>query len=108
MNSTEIERRKQVALEAIRRAYGTVADQYGATLFVSHHLSELGAGYWQAHLQAERPEPSQVLSLLTLLSPEEDDDLSQLDFSLPGNVSDYVISVTFDESGAVDEIAMES
>jgi len=38
----EIERRRNVALNAIRQAFDTAADQHGATLFVSHHLEELG------------------------------------------------------------------
>ena len=45
-NSDEIKRREKAALEAIRQAYGTEVDEHGATLFVSHHLTEINSNYW--------------------------------------------------------------
>ena len=64
----EIKRREMSALAAIRDAFGTEADEYGGTLFVSHHLDELDATYWQSNLATTSPEPEQVLGLLELKS----------------------------------------
>ena len=46
----EIERRKQVAISAIKSAYGTEDDEYGSTLFVTHHLEEIETAFWRKHL----------------------------------------------------------
>lgn len=37
-----------------------------------------------------------------------DNDLDTFDFTLPDDVTQYVISVSFDETGAVEGISMES
>jgi type II secretory pathway pseudopilin PulG len=107
----EIERRRNVALNAIRQAFDTAADQHGATLFVSHHLEELGQDYWQKHCGTARPDSKQVLDILTLRShwgDDDDDGIDTFDFSLPDNVTNYVISVSFDDNGDVTGITMES
>ena len=99
------------ALAAIKSAFGTGADEFGATLFVSHHLDELDPAYWESRLGTAEPEPSQVLDLLVLdpnWGQEDDDDIDSFDFTLPDGVTDYVISVNFDEKGQVTEISMES
>jgi hypothetical protein len=101
---TEIERREKVALAAIRDAFGTEADEFGGTLFVSHHLEELDANYWMANLGTATPAPARVLDLLKLRSHWGDDDdvgIDVFDFTLPGGVTNYVISVQFDESGGI-------
>jgi hypothetical protein len=110
-NHDEIERRKNIALAAIRSALAKEEDDYGAKLFVSHHLDEIEETYWQKHLGAARPEPSRVLDILELQSHwsvEEDDGIETFDFTLPEDVTNYVISVHFNESGQVEEITMES
>ncbi len=107
----EIERRKTAAISAIKNAFGTEADEYGATLFVSHHLEEIEQEYWQAILGSPVPEPEQVLDILVLQShwgDENSDGMDTLDFTLPGGVTDYLISVSFDGAGEVEEISMES
>ena len=107
----EIERRRKTALTAIKQAFATPADEHGATLFVSHHLEELGPDYWQQHCGTNRPEPKQVLDILALRShwsEEDDDGIETFDISLPGDVTDYVISVSFDEGGEVTDVTMES
>lgn len=109
----EIERRERAALAAIRQAFG-IDDESGATLFVSHHLEEIDASYWEKHLGAPKPEPIRVLDLLELRSHWGDDDgddekgFETFDFTLPDDVTDYVISVRFDDSGKVEDISMES
>ncbi len=107
----EIERRKSAAISAIKKAFGTEEDEYGATLFVSHHLEELEEDYWQANLGTPKPEPGQVLDILNLEThwgDEHSDGMDTLDFTLPGDVTNYLISVSFDAAGEVEEITMES
>jgi hypothetical protein len=106
-DSTEYERRKRAAMEAIRSAFGRTEDEYGGTLFVSHHLEHLDGNYWLKQLGSDRPEPNRILDLLEIQSDPEDG-LETLDFSLPESVTNYVICVTFDSDGKVEDISMES
>jgi hypothetical protein len=41
-------------------------------------------------------------------SGEPKGDLENFDFTLPGDVTDYVVSVRFDEKGEIDSLCMES
>ena len=107
----EIERRKKIAIYAIKSAFGTEEDEYGATLFVTHHLEEIEESFWQKHLGTTQPEPRRILDILVLRShwgDDDDDGIDVFDFTLPEDVTDYVISVRFDEEGQVEEITMES
>lgn len=107
----EIVRREKLAISAIKSAFGTEDDEYGATLFVSHHLEEIEKDFWKKHLGTTEPEPRQVLDILVLRShwgDEDDDGIDTFDFTLPEDITDYVISVRFDEEGQVEEITMES
>jgi hypothetical protein len=112
----EIKRREQAARQAIKKAFGTEEDEFGATMFVSHHLEEIDSSYWQKHLATETPEPAKVLDLLVLQShwgdgdelDTVDDGIDTFDFTLPEEVTNYVISVRFDDDGEVEEISMES
>lgn len=102
--------RIQMALAAIRRAFGTADDEYGVTLFVSHHLEEVEGSYWEQHLQTPSPGAQEVLGLLEP-SPswsKGEDGSESIDFTLPGGVTDYVLCVRFDDTGEVEEITMES
>lgn len=115
-SSDEIERRHKAAIDAIRRAHGTFTDAHGATLFVSHHLDELDDKYWLKHCGVSRPTPTQILDVLVLKkhwgcnenNEIDDDAIETFDFTLPGNVTHYVICVEFDKNGDVDGISMES
>ena len=107
----EIERRTKVALDAIKQAYGTSGHELGVTGFVTHHIEELPDEYWQEHCGDTNPKPEQVLNVLVLRShwsEEDDDGIDIFDFTVPGDVTDYVISVSFDENGEVENIVMES
>ena len=107
-DNSEIERRTKAALEAIQHTLGTAGDEYGATLFVKHHVAELPASYWKEHLGTAHPKPTDVVGLLELRSHWGKRKLETFDFSLPGDVTNYVISVHFDQAGLVDGIEMES
>jgi len=106
----DFEIRRAAASAAIRRAHGTPEDEHGATLFIAHHIEELADEYWVKHCGVETPTASQVLDILvpkpSLEEEEELDDM--LDFTLPDDVTDYVICVEFDEDGHVAGITMES
>lgn len=109
IENDSIQKRTEIARSAIKAAYGTEDDEYGATLFVSHHLDELEPAYWQQQFHTTTPEPNRILDALILRSEfEEDDSIDSLDFTLPGDVTNYVLCVTFDDDGEVDDISMES
>ena len=106
MNKQELKIREKIALDAIKASFGTENGEYGANLFVQHHLEELEKDYWEKQIGISSPTPDQVLNILRLKSHWDDEKI--FDFTLPGGVTDYVLSVTFNESGRVDEIGMES
>jgi hypothetical protein len=110
-NVDEVAAREKAALAAIRRSFGTAEGEFGANLFASHHLEEIDGAYWQKHLGTKKPEPAQVLDILILRShwaDDENDGIQVFDFTLPDEVTNYVISVRFDYSGEVEDISMES
>ena len=102
------EKRKKQAMAAIKKALGTEEGEESVDLFISHHLEELPPSYWKKRCGTSSPKPKAVLALLKFHSSWGEGDVENFDFSLPGDVSDYVISVHFDEEGAIDEISMES
>jgi hypothetical protein len=106
---TEVEGgRKKLAQDAIKQAFGTEAGEDSVNLFVEHHLEELPQNYWQQHLGSGTPDPSAIIGLLQLRSSWGEGDIEYFDFTLPDDVTDYVVSVHFDEAGTVDSISMES
>ena len=106
INKEVIMSNQHKALEAIKKSLGTEAGEYGIDLFVSHHLEELPSSYWLKHLNITIPSSEQVISLLTLREKWEGEET--YDFTLPGEVTDYVISVSFDDEGNIEDIVMES
>ena len=103
-----LKEREQQAIAAIRQALGTEAGEDNIDLFVEHHLAELPQSYWLEQLTSNTPQPSAVVGLLELRSSWGEDDIEYFDFTLPADVTDYVVSVHFDESGSIDGISMES
>jgi hypothetical protein len=102
-------RREHAARQAIKNGFDMEDEESGAAMFVAFHLEELEPDYWQAQLKTPRPEPSSVLDILELRGHwGGEDEMEFFDFTLPGGVTDYVISVHFDDAGKVDEISMES
>lgn len=105
----EIKRRTIAALAAIKNSANDAASS--VDLFASHHLEELDPSYWKQHTGTPSPSREQILGLLELRShwgEEGEDGIDVFDFTLPGGVTDYVISVRFDEGGEVEDISMES
>jgi hypothetical protein len=113
-NQTEIDTRTAKAIAAIKSVYGTDGDEESVTLFVSHHIEEIEASYWEKHCGTALPPAESVLGILVLRSHWGDDDdgdeegIDTFDFTLPDEVTDYVISVRFDEDGEVESVSMES
>ncbi len=97
---------EQKALEGIKQSSGTEQGEYGIDEFISHHLDELPASYWEKHIGTPKPTSEQVINLLILRSKWEDEEV--YDFTLPDDVTDYVVSVSFDEDGFIEDITMES
>jgi hypothetical protein len=108
MTKTVFEVRQKQAFDAIKQAFGTESGGESVNLFVEHHLEELSPDYWQQHLGNQKPSPASALSLLELKSSWGESDVEYFDFTLPEDATDYVVSVHFDESGAIDCISMES
>ena len=80
--SQEISKRENAARAQISAVYGTPDDEFGATLFVSHHLDEIDASYWVEHTGQAKPDAQQVLQLLELRLDPEEDEIDILDFTL--------------------------
>ena len=107
----EVIRREKVAIEAIRSTFGTEDGEYGVNLFVSHCLDELESEYWQKHLGTKTPDPARILDILKLRKHWGGDDgngLENYDFTLPDDITNYVICVNFNDESEVDDISMES
>ncbi len=105
----EIARRAAAALAAIKQSL--TEEDSAVSMFASHHVEELDAAYWKKHAGTANPTPKQVVDLLELRSQwggDDDDGIDVFDFTLPGDVTDYVISVRFDDDGEVQEVGMES
>jgi hypothetical protein len=110
LDASEIERRMIVALAAINRSLGS-NDDTRVDLFASHYLDELDPAYWRKHAGTPHPTPKQIVNLLELRShwgKESHEGIDAFDFSLPGDVTDYVISVHFNKRGEIEDISMES
>jgi len=101
---------EKTARESIKSFYGTPEGEDGPTLFISHHLDELEPDFWVRTYGTEAPEATQVLDSLVLVgswSSEDDGNIDVFDFSLPNNVTNYLLSVRFVD-GKVAEVTMES
>jgi hypothetical protein len=108
-NPNEIKKREAAARVAIKKAFDTADDKSGVALFLSHHLEEIDADYWKQHFSAEVPQPHRILDSLVLQAHwGGDDEIETFDFTLPEDVTNYLISVSFDEDGDVSGITMES
>lgn len=106
------------ARQALANALVTGQFKESVMLFVEHHLEEIEAEYWQEFFGTTRPSAEQIIAKLEVedRSYLEDEELDEdeieyyanhLDFSLPDEVSQYVLCVTF-KDGQVVDISMES
>lgn len=103
--------KEKIVLTKIRSLYGTPEGEFGPTLFVSHHLDEVEKADWLTVLKTENPTPQQILESLVLVdawSTTDNETNNTYDFSLPGNVTNYLLSVRFSEDDRVEDVSMES
>ena len=95
----------------MERRLGTNGED-AVDLFISHHLLEVEPAYWLEHTGTEKPTPRQVFELLVLRevwdSWDEEGRGKYFDFTLPGDETQYVICVQFDDNGDVRDVVMES
>lgn len=110
MNNNLIETARQAILSA-----GAQSEDFpGIGLFVSHHLDELPEDYWIEQTGTAKPAAEAILKLLEPMEMDEeeadleDEEEVMIDFTLPDEVTQYLLCVTFDSDGQVDDIVMES
>ena len=103
--------REQLARAAMRAALENQQAEDSVELFIQHHLEEIEPDYWKKYSGSTVPTPLQVLDLLVLAAPWESDEIDSremLDFTLPDEITQYVICVSFNTEGHVIDISMES
>jgi len=108
-SNEEIARRTAAAMAAIKQSLDE--EDSAVSLFASHHVEQLDAQYWKKNAGTAKPSAKQVVDLLELRShwgDEDEDGIDTFDFTLPGDVTNYVVSVRFDEDGEVEGVSMES
>lgn len=103
--------REGVARVAMQAALENQQAKDGVELFIQHHIEEIEPAYWEKYSGSVAATPLQVLDLLLLAEQWERDDIDcreMLDFTLPDEMSQYVICISYDEKGQVSDISMES
>jgi hypothetical protein len=108
MAPTKSEMRQKLALDMIRQVFSTESGKMNINLFIEHHIAEVPPAYWEQHLGTATPGPKAVIGLLEFQSSWGEEDLEYFDFTLPGEITNYVVSVHFNSAGEVDEISLES
>ena len=78
-------------------------------LFLKHHRSELPSDYFVDTFGVEEPTGSTLVrGLLAEQWTEDETQTEFVDFRLPGRVSQYILTVEFDATGAPIDARMES
>jgi len=109
----EVHRFDRIAREAV--AAELEDDDSAVALYVTHHLAELSDADLAATFgtsRREEIEPSRFLVRLMLdhvgLRPDDPTYLATFDYTLDRKLTQYVLAVTFDQSGEVVSVEMES
>lgn len=106
-----LQQREKLARAAMQLALEDQQAEDSVDLYIQHHLEEIEPEYWVKHFGTSSPTPLQVLDVLVLKHDGDDEEIEayeMLDFSLPDQVTNYVICVSFDSHGQVIDISMES
>jgi hypothetical protein len=105
-----IQQREHLARIAMREALENQKAEDSVELFIQHHLEEIEPSYWEKHTGTQKPTVLQVLDLLVVDNDGDDSFQSTelIDFSLPDEITNYVLCVSFDKKGDVIDISMES
>lgn len=102
---------EQVSLAKIKSLLGAAAGLTNTNLFADHHLAELEEAELKAVTKQESPTQHGIIECLILRDAWASDGENRVDifdFTLPNDLTDYVISVKFDENDEVSEVSMES
>lgn len=102
--------KENTARAAVKALIGRPEGEDNVTLFVEHHLAELEADYFSKTYGTTTPEAYQIADSLVLVdswSSEDDGHIDVFDFSLPDNVTNYLLSVRLSGDN-VEEVSMES
>lgn len=91
--------------QAIRDVYGTSSDEFGAALFVNHHLEELSENYWLAEFGSCAPSPETIIDGLVAKYRSGGSGYS-VAFTLPENATNYVVCVEVDDRNGA-SVSME-
>jgi len=103
--------KKEFALAKINSLYNTPEGEFGPTLFVSYHLEEFESNDWLDNLKVSQPTAKQILESLVLIdewSSNDDGINDTFDFSLPNNMTGYLLSVRFSSDEKIESVSMES
>lgn len=103
--------REQLARVAMRAALENQQAEQSVVLFIQYHLEEIEPEYWKKYSGSAVPTLLQVLDLLVLADSWQSDAVDgreMLDFTLPDEMTQYMICVSFDAKGQVIDISMES
>jgi len=106
----ELNHKEDAARKKIKLLFGTTEGEFGPDLFISHHLEEVKSDYWKSTYGTETPEAERILESLVLVSSwssADDENIDVFDFSLPNNITNYILSARFAD-GEVAEVSMES
>lgn len=76
-------------------------------LYIEHHLEEISKEDWEK-IFGKVPNQDEFIDLLELQSSYEYEGFVFYDYSLPNNLTDYVICIKTDKNNKLIEISMES
>lgn len=96
--------KEKIARLALKNALTTGVFKQNVLLFIEHHLDEVEPGYWKNHFGTTQPTALQVVDKLVL---QDNSDANLLDFTLPDDVTQYLLCVTLEGNQIID-ISMES
>lgn len=120
----EVARRERTARKYIAEALAQGDDTDSVKLFVDHHLEQIPAAEWTRILGEPLPSAQRVVESLVLRghwseadydaflgdggeAEEGEAGIDIFDFTLPGDVTQYVLAVHFGPHGEVEHLTMD-
>ena len=96
------------AVNAIRQHGHESVDYPAIKQYIEHHLDELDDAYWLSHTDTDNPSSDDVLEIMVADTTWSDNGDTIVDCTLPGGVTNYLLSVRLNASGQCTGIEMES
>ncbi len=100
--------RQKRASEELKKIFNTEKGVDNINVFIEHHKKEISTDYWKEHLKTSNPTSLEILNYIEFKTAWGENDIEYLDFTLPDDVTQYVLSVHFNTDGDIDYISMES